>query len=161
MDIAAAVRLQLERSHERVKKCLADLSPEETRRSPLPTLSPVVWQIGHIAFYDGQYAQKAGGAGTVPVAYEGLFKAGTGGQAGYPPIGQIWDVFDKTHSALLRIAAEADLGTPVEGQMYADIGGMLIFSSVHRTYHIGKMTTLRALLAKPVLFGPPLSAPRP
>lgn len=155
MDLVAAVRLQLERSHERVGKCLADLSVAEARRAPLPALSPVVWQVGHIAFHDGQFARKAAAAGTVPAEYEGLFKAGTGGEAAYPPIGQVWEVFDKTHATLLRIAQEADLATPVEGQMYTDIGGMLMFACVHRGYHIGKMTTLRALLDKPVLFGPP------
>jgi hypothetical protein len=161
MDTTAAVQFQLQRSHERVRQCIADLARDEAHRSPAPRLSPVVWQIGHLAFYDALYADRAGVAQAVPAIpedYERLFKAGTGGQAEYPPIDQVWKTFDRTHGALLHIAGSADLGTPVEGQMYKDIGGMLMFACVHRGYHIGKMATLRALLDKPVLFGPPSPA---
>jgi DinB superfamily len=161
MDIDAAIQFQLQRSHERVQQCIADLSLEEARRSPIPRLSPVVWQVGHLAFYDAQYAERAGVSDAVPVIpkdYEQLFKAGTGGQAAYPPIDQVWKVFDRTHAVLQRIAASGDLAKPVEGQLYKDVGGMLMFASSHRTYHIGKLATLRALLDKPVLFGPPRPA---
>ncbi len=161
MDITAAIQFQLQRSHERVRQCIADLSPEEARRSPSPRLSPVVWQVGHLAFYDAQYAERAGVSDGVPVIpgdYEQLFKAGTGGQAAYPPIDHVWNVFDRMHAALQRIAAGGDLAKPVEGQLYKDVGGMLMFASTHRTYHIGKMATLRALLDKPVLFGAPSPA---
>ena len=158
MDINAAIQFQLQRSHERVQQCIADLSLEEARRSPTPRLSPVVWQVGHLAFYDAQFAERAGVSDAMPVIpedYEQLFKAGTGGQAAYPPIDHVWKVFDRTHAALRRIAVSGDLAKPVEGQLYKDVGGLLMFASAHRTYHIGKMATLRALLDKPVLFGPP------
>lgn len=161
MDINAAIQFQLQRSHERVQQCIADLSSEEARRSPILRLSPVVWQVGHLAFYDAQYAERAGVSDPVPVIpedYEQLFKAGTGGQAAYPPIDHVWRVFDRMHAALQRIAVSGDLAKPVEGQLYKDVGGMLMFASAHRTYHIGKMATLRALLDKPVLFGPPSPA---
>lgn len=158
MDIHAAIQFQLQRSHERVQQCIADLSREEAHRSPIPRLSPVVWQVGHLAFYDALYAERAGVAHAVPAIpgdYERLFEAGTGGQAEYPPVDQVWKAFDRTHGALLEIAERADLAKPIEGQLYKDVGGMLMFACVHRTYHIGKMATLRALLDKPVLFGPP------
>lgn len=158
MDINAAIQFQLQRSHERVQQCIADLSLEEARRSPTPRLAPVVWQVGHLAFYDAQFAERAGVSDAMPVIpedYEQLFKAGTGGQAAYPPIDHVWKVFDRMHAALRRIAVSGDLAKPVEGQLYKDVGGLLMFASAHRTYHIGKMATLRALLDKPVLFGPP------
>ncbi len=158
MDVRAAIQFQLQRTHERVQQCLADLSADEARRSPLPLLSPVVWQVGHVTFYDALYGERAGVGHAVPAIpheYEHLFKAGTGGQAEYPPIDQVDKVFDRTNTALQTIARSADLAKPVEGQMYKDVGGMLIFACVHRNYHIGKMATLRALLDKPVLFGPP------
>jgi len=145
-----------------VRQCIADLSRDEAHRSPLPRLSPVVWQIGHLAFYDARFADQAGLARAVPPIpedYERLFKVGTGGPAEYPPIDQVWKTFDGTHGALLTAAESADLATPVEGHMYQDIGGMLMYASVHRAYHIGKMTTLRALLNKPVLFGAPSPQP--
>ena len=162
MDVNAAIQFELQRTHERVRQCLADLSAEEARRLPLPRLSPVVWQVGHLTFYDALYAERAGvehGMPAIPRGYEQLFKVGTGGEAEYPPIDQVAKVFDGTHAALEAIARRADLAKPVEGQAYKDIGGMLIFACVHRTYHIGKMATLRALLNKPILFGPPGPAP--
>jgi hypothetical protein len=84
-----------------------------------------------------------------------FFKAGTGGPADYPSLGQVWEAFDRGHSTLVEAARSADMTRPVEGPMYANVGEMLIYASVHRGYHIGKMTTLRALLNKPILFGAP------
>ena len=161
MDVRAAAQFQLQRTHERVQQCLADLSADEARRSPLLRLSPVVWQVGHVTFYDALYVDRAGVGPAVPAIpneYEQLFKAGTGGQAEYPPIDQVWKVFDRTNAALQAIAQRGDLAKPVEGQLYTDVGGMLFFACVHRNYHIGKMATLRALLGKPILFGPPSAA---
>lgn len=158
MNARTATQFQLQRTHERVQQCLADLSADEARQSPLPRLSPVVWQVGHVTFYDALYAERAGIGHAVPAIpreYEHLFTAGTGGQAEYPPIDQVWEIFDRTHAALRAIAERGDLAKPIEGQLYKDVGSMLIFACVHRNYHIGKMATLRALLDKPVLFGPP------
>ena len=164
MDVNAAIQFQLQRTHERVRQCLADLSAEEARRLPLPRLSPVVWQVGHLAFYDARYAERAGvghghGMPELPRQYEHLFKIGTGGEADYPPIDQVVEVFDGTNAALQAIGRSGDLAKPVEGELYKDIGGMLFFACIHRNYHIGKMATLRALLNKPILFGPPSPAP--
>lgn len=161
MDVNAAIQFQLQRTHERVLQCLADLSADEARRLPLPRLSPVVWQVGHLTFYDALYAERAGVGHVmraIPPEYERLFTIGTGGEAKYPPIDQVGKLFDRTHAALLTIARSADLAKPVEGQMYKDVGGMLFFACGHRNYHIGKMATLRALLDKPILFGPPSPA---
>lgn len=164
MDVNGAIQFQLQRTHERVRQCLADLSAEEARRLPLPRLSPVVWQVGHLAFYDALYAERAGvghghGMPAIPPQYEQLFKVGTGGEKEYPPIDQVVKLFEGTNAALEAIARSGDLAKPIEGQLYKDVGGMLIFACVHRTYHIGKMATLRALLDKPILFGPPNPAP--
>jgi DinB family protein len=162
MDVNAAIQFQLQRTHDRVRQCLADLSAEEARRLPLPRLSPVVWQVGHLTFYDALYAKGAGvghGMPAFPLQYEHLFKVGTGGEAEYPPIEQVSKFFDGTNAALETIARSQNLAKPVEGELYQDVGGMLIFACIHRNYHIGKMATLRALLDKPILFGPPSPAP--
>ena len=161
MDVTAAIQFQLQRTHERVRQCLADLSADEARRSPLPRLSPVVWQVGHVTFYDALYAERAGvgrAMPAIPQEYEHLFKMGSGGETAYPPIDQVVKLFDSTNAALETIARTGDLARPVEGQLYKDVGGMLIFACVHRNYHIGKMATLRALLDKPILFGAPSPA---
>jgi hypothetical protein len=158
MDVKAAIQFQLQRTHARVQQCLADLSADEARRLPLPRLSPVVWQVGHMTFYDALYAERAGvgrAMPAIPLEYEHLFKVGTGGEAEYPPIDQVGKIFDRTNAALQTVAQSTDLAKPVEDQMYKDVGGMLIFACVHRNYHIGKIATLRALLDKPILFGPP------
>lgn len=162
MDVNAAIQFQLHRTRERVRQCLADLSADEARRLPLPRLSPVVWQVGHLAFYDALYAERAGVGHAMPVIpreYEQLFKIGTGGEAEYPPIEHVATLFDRTGAALETIAQSGNLDKPIEGQLYKDVGGMLIFACVHRNYHIGKMATLRALLNKPILFGPPNPPP--
>jgi hypothetical protein len=41
----------------------------------------------------------------------------------------------------------------VDGRNYRTAGEMLVFAIYHRGYHVGKATTLRALLKKPRLFG--------
>jgi DinB superfamily len=158
VDVNGAIRFQLQRTHERVQQCLADLSADEARRLPLPSLSPVIWQVGHLAFYDAQYAERAGvgeAMPAIPREYEQLFKMGTGGEAHYPPVDQVVQVFNHTNAALQSVAQSGNLAKPVEGQLYTDVGGMLFFACIHRNYHIGKMATLRALLGKPVLFGAP------
>jgi hypothetical protein len=161
MDLRSTVEFQLQRGHERVQQCLADLSGEDAQRSPLARLSPIVWQVGHVTYYDALYAARAGLGDAVPAIpgdYEALFKAGTGGPADYPPIDQVWTAFDRTHAALRGIAASEDLARPIDGELYKDVGAMLIFACAHRAYHIGKIATLRALLDRPVLFGPPAPA---
>ena len=161
MDFRTAIEFQLRRTHERVHQCLADLSAEEARRLPQPRLSPVVWQVGHLAFYDAKYADGAGvghAMPAIPPEYGDLFKVGTGGEADYPSVDRVVTVFDGTNAALEAIARSGALDTPIEGQMYKDVGGMLMFACLHRNYHIGKMASLRALLNKPILFGAPAPA---
>jgi hypothetical protein len=47
----------------------------------------------------------------------------------------------------------AQLDAPAEGRSYSTVEEMLVFAVYHRGYHVGKITTLRALLKKPRLFG--------
>ena len=80
---------------------------------------------------------------------------GTGGAAKYPPLAEVRQAFEATHQALLKTAATADYDapTPRPGNSYANVGELMVSACVHRAYHIGKMTTLRALLGKDRLFG--------
>ncbi len=153
MDINAMISQQLDLSHERVKRCVADLTDEEARRVLAGMLTPVIWQLGHLAVVDAGVVQRGGGSYTVPPRYVDLFKQGTGGQADYPPLEEVSATFDGAQWALLTVAREADYTKPVEARAYTNVGEMLIFVNQHRGYHIGKMTTLRALLTKPRLFG--------
>jgi uncharacterized damage-inducible protein DinB len=146
------LRYALEATRDRVIRCLEDLSEEEARRV-VQGLSPVVWQVGHLAQADGVLLRRAGAPAPVPEAYAALFGPGTGGQADYPPLSQVRTVFETTHEALLRLLDGAALERPVDAPHYRSVGEMLAFSAYHRGYHIGKMATLRALLGKPRLFG--------
>jgi hypothetical protein len=105
---------------------------------------------------DGNFVRRAGGTYAPPARYVDLFKAGTGGEAAYPPLEEVLAYAVTAHEALFAAAWEADYTKPAESERgnFHTVGQMLIFANQHRGYHVGKMTTLRALLGKPILFGP-------
>lgn len=157
MDSRALLQQQLTVSHQILKHSLGDISDEEARRMPDPTLSPVIWQVGHLAWTNATFRQRSGASPTtaLPANYPDLFKTGTGGQAAYPPLEAVMRVFDATHEDLMSAVAEARLEAPSESPrgVWKNVGEMLGFSNTHRWYHIGKINSLRALLRKPRLFG--------
>ncbi len=160
MDDRALIQQQLATSHQIVKHCLADITEGEAGRLPEAILAPVIWQIGHLALANTNVIQRAGAtsATALPERYTALFKTGTGGAADYPPLGEVVKAFDDTHEALVRTVAEAKLETPVEvppgrPRVFTNFSEMFSFADAHRWYHIGKITSLRALLGKPRLFG--------
>ncbi|MDR7518073.1 MAG: DinB family protein [Armatimonadota bacterium] len=129
------------------------MNDDEARRSPTGGLSPIVWQTGHITLTDFGMARRAGDLTSPPEGYTELFAPGTGGEAAYPPIASVSEAMERAHHVLEEVAKSADLDGPAESHNYATVGEMLIFAIYHRGYHIGKMTTLRALLGKKRLFG--------
>lgn len=163
MDDRALLQHQLALSHQILKLSLDSISDEEARMTP-SGLTPIVWQAGHVALANFGFAR--GNLGFVvgaDVAPEGLlpgnsaalFKTGTGGAAAYPPFGDVAGSLDASHDALVRAVAEADLSTPNEGPrgIWHTQGEAFAFAATHRSYHIGKINTLRALLGKPRIFG--------
>jgi hypothetical protein len=152
MDARAAAQYGLTATYERMVRCLADLTDDEARGMP-DGLTPIIWQAGHIALTDFQFARRADARSEAPAGYAGLFAAGTGGAAAYPPLAEVRDAAARAHAVLEAVARTADLGAPVEARNYGTIGEMLAFVLYHRGYHVGKMTTLRALLKKARLFG--------
>lgn len=160
MDKRALIQHQLATSHQIVKHCLGDISEAEASKLPEATLAPIVWQVGHLAFTGRYFVERAGAApaAELPERYAALFKTGSGGAADYPPLTEVVRVFDETHEALTRALAEANLETSVDvppgrPRVFTNVGEMFSFADAHRWYHIGKITTLRALLGKPRLFG--------
>jgi DinB superfamily len=115
----ALIQQQLAVSHQIVKRCLGDLSEAEAGRLPAANLSPVVWQIGHLAWANVLFRERAGLASgaALPGRYAELFKTGTGGAAEYPPLHEVVKAFDDTHEALVRAVAEAKLETPAESRL--------------------------------------------
>lgn len=157
MDDRSLLQQQLAVSHQIVKQCLGDISDDEARRMPNPTLSPIIWQVGHLAVTNARFIERAGAAPatSVPANYPDLFKTGTGGKVAYPSMEAVVGAFDTTHGALMRAVAEARLDAPNDGPrgLWKNQAEMFGFSNTHRWYHIGKINSLRALLGKPRLFG--------
>ena len=157
MDDRALIQEQTNASHGIIKHCLADISDEEACRIPNAALSPIIWQVGHLALVNLAFIKRAGivTAASVPESYGGLFATGTGGKADYPALESVVKTMDDTHDALIRAVGEANLDAVNEGPrgLWNNVAGMFAFSTTHRWYHIGKITTLRALLGKPRLFG--------
>jgi uncharacterized damage-inducible protein DinB len=142
----------LETTFTRAERCVDDVSDEESRARP-HGLSPIIWQLGHIVTADAGYLRRAGGTLDLPGTYRELFATGTGGDAPYPPLAELRRYFEDVQRGLVGAARTADLSMAVEGQSYHTAGEVLAFVAYHRGYHIGKMTTLRALVEKPRLFG--------
>ncbi|MDQ7849513.1 MAG: DinB family protein [Armatimonadota bacterium] len=143
----------LDGTAHRIHRVLTDISEEDARARP-QGLAPIVWQVGHIALVDARALVRSGVAVEVPPAFEPLFTAGSGGEADYPPLASVLPVLDRVNDRLRQLALEGDLARKVEGtHSYATAGEALLFLLYHRGYHIGKITTLRALLGKGRVFG--------
>jgi len=163
MDDRALLQHQLAVSHQILKRSLEGISDEEARKTP-SSLSPILWQAGHIALANFGFARGNLGfvlrpdvvsAGLLPGNSAALFKTGTGGAAAYPPFGDVTGAVDASHDALARAVAEIDLRAPNEGPRGAwhTQAEAFAFAVTHGWYHIGKINTLRALLGMPRLFG--------
>lgn len=156
MDDRALLQQQLTLSHRLLKHSLNDVTEEDAHRIPAETVSPIVWQAGHVAYVNFSFALGPGGArDRAPETYPGLFAQGTGGRADYPRFAEVVKELDDSHTALVAKVAEANLNTPVEGPFgaWSNFAEMFAFANSHCWYHIGKINTLRALLGKPRLFG--------
>jgi uncharacterized damage-inducible protein DinB len=144
----------LNATHERIGKVLDDVSDEEARQQPAPGLAPIIWQAGHIALYDASFAKRVDKQTEAPGGFDQLFTMGTGGEpASYPPLSAVRAAVDASQRALLAIATAHSASTPVESPRYKTVGELLTFAVYHRGYHVGKITTLRALLKKARMFG--------
>jgi hypothetical protein len=148
MDAKGYVTQMLSLSHTRLREAIDGVSDADARRVMAGKLTPVVWQVGHLALVDGNYVRRAGGESPVPARYAELFKQGSGGEQDYPPLSEVWKVFDTTHRVLMDRASDADYEAPIDAPAYKTVGAMLLYSSYHRGYHIGKIMSLRGLLGK-------------
>lgn len=152
METRELIQFGLDATYTRVLRCVEDISEKEARERP-QGLAPLVWQVGHLALADAGFLRRAGLTQEVPTSYLDLFKTGSGGLADYPSVAEVRSVFEAGQRALTDLLRSVDLSRPIESRNYSTVGEMLVFACYHRGYHIGKMTTLRALLSKPRLFG--------
>ncbi|MHB8730923.1 MAG: DinB family protein [bacterium] len=151
MDAKTHVTYMLGVSHGRLREAIDGVSDADGRRVMAGKLTPIVWQLGHVALVDGNYVRRAGGESPVPARYAELFKQGSGGEQDYPPLSEVWTVFDATHKALVDRASGADYQAPIDAPSYKTVGEMLMYSGFHRGYHLGKIMSLRGLLGKVVV----------
>src|SRR2546425_10562175 len=87
MDPRSIAVYGLTASFTRVQRCVEDVSDGEAAQTP-NNLTPIVWQLGHLALSDGGFLRLAGGTSPAPELFKGLFKTGSGGPADYPPVGE-------------------------------------------------------------------------
>ncbi len=152
MDLRVLLDYGLTVTYARFLRCLEDITDDEARRMPAE-LTPIVWQVGHVAVADFAFARRLDGTSAPPSGYPRLFQAGSGGNAHYPSLDEVRDVLGQAQRRLEELARSADLDEPLEARNYRTAGEMFAFAVYHRGYHTGKITTLRALLGKPRLFG--------
>ncbi len=144
--------IEAARTNHILLRTLGDLDEGELQRSPAGGLSPIIWQVGHIASSDAFFARLCGHTFAPDAAFEALFGRRTGGVKPYPPRAEVTLVYEAARAALESVARTADLSQPVEYERFKTVGDVLSFAYFHRGYHIGKICTLRALLSKPRLF---------
>src|SRR2546428_6528557 len=86
VDSRDVIRFGLTASFTRTQRCVEDVSDGEAAQTP-NNLTPIVWQLGHLALSDGGFLRLAGGTSPAPELFKGLFKTGSGGPADHPPLG--------------------------------------------------------------------------
>ena len=60
MDSRALLQHQLSTSHQIVKQCVNDIADGEAGRLPAASLSPVIWQVGHLAVSNVNFIKRTG-----------------------------------------------------------------------------------------------------
>lgn len=152
MDFRELIESQLRGTATNMQGVLKDISEEEAKSRP-QNLTPIIWQAGHIAYYEALLVSEIERKEPeVPANYGELFKQGSGGEADYPAFSEVLDVLERSQANVLRLV-EGDLNKPLAGEpLYTTVGGALLFTYYHRGYHFGKIMTLRGLLGKPILF---------
>lgn len=144
--------LEINRTNRILLRTLEDLSADELQRSPVTNLSPVIWQVGHVAATDAYFARMCGADVTVPEAFMGLFGRNTGGAKPYPGLVDVKPVYETGQQALVALAQSTEMGRAVESKNFKTVADALSFNCFHRGYHIGKICTLRALMGRQPLF---------
>ncbi len=144
--------IEVARTNQILLRTLGDLNEEELQLSPAGGLSPIIWQVGHLATQDAYFARLCGHDFTPDASVEALFGRGIGGARPYPPLAEVRPIYDAAQGALEEVARTSDLNQPVQAKMFKTVGDVVSFACFHRGYHIGKICTLRALLGKPRLF---------
>ena len=144
--------IEINRTNRILLRTLEDLSEEELQRSPTGGLSPVIWQVGHIAATDAYFARMCGADAAVPEEFAGLFGRNSGGPRPYPQLADVKPVYSAGQQTLETLTRSAEMGRAIESKNFKTVADALSFNCFHRGYHIGKICTLRALMGRQPLF---------
>ncbi|MBO8142624.1 MAG: DinB family protein [Firmicutes bacterium] len=149
-DWQQMLKKQWELNTERFAQAVADVTPEEAQARP-QNLAPIVWQLGHVTYYDAMLMRRAGLEHDLPADYEKMFPIGTDGRGPLPPLADVLTEFHRGSRRLIELIEDASaLARPTTGTAnYNTLADGLIYVLGHREYHRGKVMTLRALLGKP------------
>ncbi len=140
-----------------LKAWAQDFTEAEARESGGTRTNPIAWQLGHIAASeDDVYMLFSGRPSNVPESVRSV--CGTGcpppsAATQYPPLADLWEILDRTHAALTRLAeeaGEADLDKPPlrENPFFKSLGQAIYEIALHENYHVGEIGTLRKALGK-------------
>lgn len=153
MDIRELISEQLRMSSGGMQSVVkGDISPEDAVARP-QNLTPIIWQVGHIAYYEALLVSAiTGDDADIPENYESLFKTGSEGDDDFPPFAEVIAALERSQAAVFELV-DGDLSAPLAGEpLYTSVGGALMFTHYHRGYHLGKIMTLRGLLGKDIIF---------
>lgn len=152
MEMRELFRQQLQSSGKITLTVTKDVTEEEAVERP-HGLAPIVWQVGHVTYYDAVLiSQVLGGEPDVPAEYAELFKQGSSGEGDFPAFADVRAVAERVQAKMLELADVDPLQELDGGSLYSNVGGALMFTLQHRGWHTGKIMTLRALIGKPVMF---------
>ncbi len=104
MQLNEAILGQLQLTYQFALDSLEELTEDEAQRSPGGNLSPVIWQVGHLAWAEKLYASRVDHAVVIPPSFELMFRTGTGGPGDYPPLGKVTAAYVTAHEGLVEIA---------------------------------------------------------
>ena len=135
-------------------------SDAEARDSKGMLVNPVAWHMGHVACTQDDVIRLFGdGTGETPDALRAI--CGVGAPAPtkatkYPPVAELWSHLDRTHARLKKMvetASEKDLDrAPREpSDFFKSLGQAAYEISLHETYHVGAIATLRKAHGKPAI----------
>lgn len=142
------LKLQYEKSAQRIRKSVEGLDPGDLMKRP-QGLTPVLWQVGHLAASDASLLRRAGAAIELPSWVQDKYAKDTTGEGLSQSMDEVWAEFSKVQSAVLRLA-DSDLQKPIDhpAKIYQNVGEGLLYMLIHRGYHHGKITSLKTLIAK-------------
>jgi len=150
MKLTEVLPRQLDLSARRLLETLDGVTPAEAAARP-DGLIPAIWHVGHVGVHHSYILRHVGYGPDIPEGWEEIFRKGSDGSGPYPRLDEVTAWFQSVREQIVRLAGEEErYSVPMEGAAWSTVGEALIWAHNHCGYHVGKVSTLRALLGKPV-----------